>query len=176
MPLCLFAVSRLKVTRRAREPSRSPGSKPSKPSGRTGAWASTSRAIASMSGRHVGSSRESAIDSALADPGHIDSGVTVRADSLEHTLDNSSQPTCESHGPDLRPLPYHLGAQGSIEVVDAGQRLTAVGWGLCRSAQLLHFAAAPLTLNPTTAVTIRGFTCRGGASLAGSLAPAHDGR
>jgi hypothetical protein len=42
--------------------------------------------------------------------------------------------------------------------------------------QLLHFAAAPLTLNPTTAVTIRGLTCRGGESLAGWLARAHDGR
>ncbi len=61
MPLCDFALRRLKVTRRAREPSRSAGSKPSKASGRTGAWASTSRAIASISGRHLGSARESAI-------------------------------------------------------------------------------------------------------------------
>jgi hypothetical protein len=62
MPLCDFAVSRLNLTSRAREPSRSSGSKPSNPSGRTGACASTSRAIASISGCHLGSSSESAID------------------------------------------------------------------------------------------------------------------
>jgi len=41
--------------------------------------------------------------------------------------------------------PYHLGAMQSIEVIDAGHRTFTVICGRCRSARLLHFAAAPLS-------------------------------
>ena len=38
--------------------------------------------------------------------------------------------------------PYHLGAQGSMRVIDAGLKPVAVGQGRCESTRLLHFAAA----------------------------------
>ncbi len=62
MPLCDLALPRLKATSRCRDPSRSSGSKPSNANGGTGAWASTSLATASISGRYSGRSSESAID------------------------------------------------------------------------------------------------------------------
>lgn len=37
---------------------------------------------------------------------------------------------------------YHLGARRSIGVIDASQKFVVVGQGLCRSLQLLRFAAA----------------------------------
>src|ERR1022692_470859 len=44
--------------------------------------------------------------------------------------------------PAARTSPYHLGAQGPMKVIDAGQRLLSVRWGRCSLARLLHFRAA----------------------------------
>ena len=54
MPLYCLALRRLNAASRSSEPSRSAGSKPSKLSTGTGAWASTSRARATISGRYSG--------------------------------------------------------------------------------------------------------------------------
>ena len=37
---------------------------------------------------------------------------------------------------------YHLGAQGPMKVIDAGQRPLSARWGRCSLARLLHFRAA----------------------------------
>jgi hypothetical protein len=70
MPLYCLALRRLNAASRSSDPSRSAGSKPSKLSTGTGAWASTSRARATISGWYSGRSRLSAMVRSETAPAH----------------------------------------------------------------------------------------------------------